>query len=89
MTDTQVQIEANIALLAGANTSSNTLKWTIRLLMLHPEIYVIFSALGMDVNTWKEPLKFDLSRFVNSEEARHNFFGFSHVVCICPGRHIA
>ncbi|ORX69147.1 putative cytochrome P450 monooxygenase [Linderina pennispora] len=132
MTDTQVQIEANIALLAGADTSSNTLKWTIHMLMLHPEIlrkgdhvitsaevrkhlpyveaclyeclrvfpvvsglfprvsppggvtfkghfipagtdiYVNFTALGINKNAWEEPLKFD-----------------PHGVRICPGRHMA
>ncbi|KAJ2467064.1 hypothetical protein GGI02_004161 [Coemansia sp. RSA 2322] len=37
MTPSQVAAETIISLLAGADTSSNTLSWTLHLLLLHPE----------------------------------------------------
>ncbi|KAJ2803005.1 hypothetical protein H4R20_003063, partial [Coemansia guatemalensis] len=37
MTSSQVTAETIFSLLAGADTSSNTLSWTIHLLLLHPE----------------------------------------------------
>ncbi|KAI8319089.1 cytochrome P450 4F12 [Martensiomyces pterosporus] len=39
MTPSQVTAEAIIMFLAGADTSSSTLTWTIHLLMLHPQHY--------------------------------------------------
>ncbi|KAI8318335.1 putative cytochrome P450 monooxygenase [Martensiomyces pterosporus] len=39
MTPSQVITEVVITFLAGADTSSNTLTWTIHLLMLHPQHY--------------------------------------------------
>ncbi|KAI8319763.1 cytochrome P450 [Martensiomyces pterosporus] len=39
MTPSQVTTEVILTFLAGADTSSNTLTWTIHLLMLHPQQY--------------------------------------------------
>ncbi|KAJ2786929.1 hypothetical protein GGI15_001142 [Coemansia interrupta] len=39
MTSEQVSAETIISLLAGSDTSSNTLSWTIHLLLMHPEYY--------------------------------------------------
>ncbi|ORX68101.1 cytochrome P450 [Linderina pennispora] len=39
MSETQLQAETIVVLLAGTDTSSNTMQWLVHLLLLHPEIY--------------------------------------------------
>ncbi|KAJ1961578.1 hypothetical protein GGI12_003173 [Dipsacomyces acuminosporus] len=159
MTPREVHAEAIIALIAGSETSSNSLMWTIHLFLLYPECYkravdevrsafdkdhliayseakvqlpyleacihesmrlipaaggqlprlvpsegvtlgghfipggteINVNILGANYNKkyWKDPHRFDPTRFLDNEEAKKNVFTFSYGVRVCPGKQLA
>ncbi|ORX75037.1 cytochrome P450 [Linderina pennispora] len=46
-------------------------------------------GLSKNKGVWKDPFKFDPERFLDNEDARRNFFGFSYGVRTCTGKQLA
>ncbi|ORX66586.1 putative cytochrome P450 monooxygenase [Linderina pennispora] len=64
MSDNEVRSEVNLTLLAGADTTSTTLAWTVSLLMLYPKIY----AQAVD----EVRSKFDTNHVITFSEAQRS-----------------